>query len=88
MDVEMMRQYYCDTYQCPTDAAIENSREFEQKRNIRYKMEEKLTQMMGGKGSALFKAFDDYVTAMADEHNVIEEAMYLMGARDRERMLR
>ena len=36
----------------------------------------------------LIKAFDDYLDACADEKEILLQEMYLMGAQDREKMLR
>ena len=44
--------------------------------------------MMGGTKTMLYKKFDDYISAYADEMEVMREETYLLGAADREQMLK
>ncbi len=87
MNKEFMRGYYRNTYQHPVDEAVKESREYEKTKNSRYDLEDKFTEMLGGHGTALHRAFNEYNAALAAEHNVIEEELYLMGAADREKMI-
>ena len=51
-------------------------------------MEDELTEMLGGTHTPEYKKFDDFISAYADEYDVMLEEVYLLGAADRERMLR
>lgn len=44
--------------------------------------------MMGGTNTAFYRKFDEYIGAYADEMDVMLEEVYLLGAADREKMLR
>ena len=88
MDKEYMRNYYRRMYENPCDLVIINSEEFEEKKKIRYALEEKLEEMMGGTSTQLYKVFDEYISAFSDEMEVMREETYLLGAADREQMLK
>lgn len=88
MDKEYMRTYYRRFYENPCDLVVADSEEFREKRNLRYKLEDELTEMMGGNRTLLYQKFDDYISAYADEMEVMREETYLLGAADREQMLK
>ena len=88
MDKESMRNYYRRMYENPCDLVIINSEEFEEKKKIRYALEDKLEEMMGGTSTQLYKVFDEYISAFSDEMEVMREETYLLGAADREQMLK
>lgn len=88
MDKEYMRNYYRRMYENPCDLVIIDSEEFEEKKKIRYALEDKLEEMMGGASTHIYKVFDEYISAFCDEMEVMREETYLLGAADRERMLR
>jgi hypothetical protein len=88
MDKEYMRNYYRRMYENPCDLVIINSEEFEEKKKIRYALEDKLEEMMGGTSTQLYKVFDEYISAFSDEMEVMREETYLLGAADREQMLK
>lgn len=88
MDREYMRSYYRRFYENPCDFVISESNEFKEKRDLRYKLEDELTEMLGGTQTLLYLKFDQYVSAYADEMEVMREETYLLGAFDRERMLK
>lgn len=88
MDKEYMRNYYRRMYENPCDLVIIDSEEFEEKKKIRYALEDKLEEMMGGASTYIYKVFDEYISAFCDEMEVMREETYLLGAADRERMLR
>ena len=88
MDKEYMRSYYRRFYENPCDLVVAESEEFKEKRDIRYQLEDELTEMMGGTKTMLYKKFDDYISAYADEMEVMREETYLLGAADREQMLK
>lgn len=88
MDKEFMRGFLKRYYMNPYDEAIANSEEYIEKRELRYKAEEALEKILGGPKTAAYKIFDEYISTYADEMDVMLEEMYLLGARDREAMLR
>ena len=88
MDKEYMRTYYRRFYENPCDLVVADSEEFKEKRDLRYKSEDELTEMMGGNRTLLYQKFDDYISAYADEMEVMREETYLLGAADREQMLK
>ena len=88
MDKEYMRNYYRRMYENPCDFVIADSEEFEEKKKIRHALEDKLAEMMGGTSTLIYKVFDEYVSAFCDEMEVMREETYLLGAADREQMLR
>lgn len=83
-----MRTYYRRFYENPCDLVVADSEEFREKRDLRYKLEDELTEMMGGNRTLLYQKFDDYISAYADEMEVMREETYLLGAADREQMLK
>lgn len=88
MDKEYMRNYYRRMYENPCDFVIADSEEFEEKKKIRYALEDKLEEMMGGTATLLYKVFDEYISAYCDEMELMREETYLLGAADREQMLK
>lgn len=88
MDKEYMRNYYRRMYENPCDLVIIDSEEFEEKKKIRYELEDRLEKMMGGTSTAIYKLFDEYISAFSDEMEVMREETYLLGAADREQMLK
>ena len=70
------------------DFVISESDEFKEKRDLRYKLEDELTEMLGGTQTLLYRKFDQYISAYADEMEVMREETYLLGAADREQMLK
>ena len=83
-----MRTYYRRFYENPCDLVVADSEEFREKRDLRYNLEDELTEMMGGNRTLLYQKFDDYISAYADEMEVMREETYLLGAADREQMLK
>ena len=88
MDKEYMRMYYRRMYENPCDLVGTDSDDYKEKRDFRYALEEQLELMMGGTQTAIYKVFDEYVSAFCDEMEVMREETYLLGAADREQMLK
>ena len=74
-------------YENSCDLVIIDSEEFEKKK-IRYALEDKLEEMMGGASTHIYIVFDEYISAFCDEMEIMREETDLLGAADRERMLR
>lgn len=83
-----MRSYYRRFYENPSDLVVTESDEFKEKRDLRYNLEDELTEMMGGTGTIMYKKFDEYISAFSEEMEVMREETYLLGAADREQMLK
>ena len=88
MDREFMRQFYRDFRELAYDEAVKDSDEYKRMRDVRHKVEDELTEMLGGTHTMEYKKFDDFISAYADEYDVMLEEVYLLGAADRERMLK
>ena len=88
MDREYMRSYYRRFYENPSDLVVTEADEFKEKRDLRYNLEDELTEMMGGTGTIMYKKFDEYISAFSEEMEVMREETYLLGAADREQMLK
>ena len=88
MDREYMRSYYRRFYENPSDLVVTESDEFKEKRDLRYNLEDELTEMMGGTGTIMYKKFDEYISAFSEAMEVMREETYLLGAADREQMLK
>ena len=83
-----MKDFYWKFYNDVYAEAIKDSEEYSNRKAIREELEEELTVMLGGIGSAGDKKLNEYVTAYGDEMDIMMEGMYLLGAQDREKMLR
>lgn len=88
MNMEFMREYYRSYYTNPFDEAIRDSVEYRVKQAIRYVIEDELTEKLGGSKTELYQLFEKFIDAYADEMDVLLEEMYLLGAKDREKMLK
>ena len=88
MNMEFMREYYRTYYTNPFDEAIRDSVEYRVKQAVRYVIEDELTEKLGGSKTELYQLFEKFIDAYADEMDVLLEEMYLLGAKDREKMLK
>lgn len=87
MNIEFMRQYYRCMYENPQGVAVENSNMYSQKQSLRYEKEENFIKHLKGLAPELSQKFEDYLDAYSDEMEIVLEEMYLLGAKDREKML-
>ena len=76
--------YYVD-YQ---SEAVKDSEEYRKRKTKRYEMEKKFELLLQENSKELVEVFEDYLDAYADELEILLEEIYLMGAQDREKMLR
>ena len=88
MDREFMRAFYREFREHAYDEAVKDSDEYKRMGDVRYKVEDELTEMLSGIHTPEYKKFDDFMSAYADEYDVMLEEVYLLGAADRERMLK
>lgn len=72
----------------PQNEAVKDSEEYKIKRNRRHELETKFTECLKNAGQGMLQMFEEYLDAYADEQEILLEEMYLLGALDRERMLR
>ena len=88
MDREFMKTFLNNYYSDFQTEVAKGSKEYQEKRSRRYEIEEKFELMLRNYSKELVGLFDDFVTAYSDEMEVLMQAVYLQGAKDRERMLR
>lgn len=88
MEREFMKSFLNNYYADYQSEAVKDSVEYQEKRKLRYKTEKKFVLMLQENSKELVEVFEDYLDACADELEVLLEEIYLMGAQDREKMLR
>lgn len=88
MDRKFMKSFYTNYYENPEHVAIKDSKEYSEKRGKRYELEADFVKRLNESGNELVQVFEQYLDACADEQEILSEEMYLMGASDREKMLR
>lgn len=88
MDREFMRTFYREFREHTYDEAVKDSDEYKEKAEIRFVLENEVIEILGGISTAEYKKFDEYLSAFYEEYDVMLEEVYLLGASDRERMLK
>ena len=88
MDREFMKLFLNNYYADFQTEAVKDSAEYKERRRYRYELEKKIELLLQELSKDLIKVFDDYIDACADEQEILLQEMYLMGAQDREKMLR
>lgn len=88
MDWQFMNQFYSKMYEEPEKEAVNKNEEYAAARYRREQAEEKLLKLMEKESRELQNGFADLMLAMNEQQRILEKAMYMMGAKDRERMLR
>ena len=88
MDKEFMRTFLNNYYTDFQSEAIKGSKLYQAKHKQRYEIETELETEIKEVGKNIWQLFEKYLDACADEQEVLLAEMYLMGAQDRERMLR
>lgn len=88
MDRLFMKSFLSNYYTDFQTEAVKDSAEYKEKRSHRYELEKKIEMLLQELSKDLIKVFDDYIDACADEQEILLQEMYLMGAQDREKMLR
>lgn len=88
MDRKFMKAFLNNYYSNYQTEAVKDSEEYKERRSYRYELEKKFELMLQELSDDLIKVFDDYLDACADEKEILLQEMYLMGAQDREKMLR
>lgn len=88
MDKCFMSSFYEKYYINPQEEAVGDSNDYIRKKNLRYEIENKLVEQLKGLDEKILFMFEEYLDACADEQEVLLLRMYLLGAEDREKMLR
>lgn len=88
MDMNFMRDYYRMSYFQDCKPMLIEREKYDEKCKIRYQLEEAFKERLEGYDSKLYPEFEKLVDCIEDVHNIMLEEMYLIGARDRENMLR
>ena len=89
MDREFMRAYYRAMY--PEDLPLERVNECEKYVKAKAEFQEAedaFIKLLGGVGSPLVKTYEEMCGSYAWMHSYLFEEIYLVGAEDREKMLR
>ncbi|MCD7744947.1 MAG: hypothetical protein LUI13_06675 [Lachnospiraceae bacterium] len=88
MDRQFMLEYFDKMYEEPTTAAVKGDPEYEMLQKKMDQMVDEFEEMLGGEQSKESRILEEILT-LADELSFrAVTGAYLMGARDRERMLR
>lgn len=88
MDKSFMREFYRIFYADSISNTVKELEAYLVKRENRYKRETELLEILGGIDSEVHKRFNEYLDACAEEVEILLEEIYLLGARDREKMLK
>ena len=88
MDREFMKSFLNNYYADYQSEVVKDAVEYQKRRKRRYEIEKKFALLLQESSKELVVVFDDYLDTYADELEILLEEMYLMGANDRERMLK
>lgn len=88
MDREFMKSFLNNYYADYQSEAVKDSEEYRKRQTKRYEIEKKFELLLQEHGEELLFLFEQYLDAYADEQEVLMQETYLMGAQDREKMLR
>lgn len=88
MDKSFMREFYRIFYADSFPNTVKELEAYLVKRENRYKSETELLEILGGIDSEAHKRFNEYLDACAEEVEILLEEIYLLGASDREKMLK
>ena len=87
MDRNFMRSFCQKYYSDFQTEAVKDSEEYQKRKKKRYEIERKF-ELKLQEHEGLEKSFEEYLDACADELEVLLKEIYLMGAQDREKMMR
>ena len=88
MEREFMKSFLNNYYADYLSEAVKDSEEYRKRQTKRYEMEKKFELLLQENSKKLVEVFEDYLDVYADELEILLEEIYLMGAQDREKMLR
>lgn len=87
MDREFMKSFLNNYYADYQSESVKDSVEYQEIKKKRYEIERKF-ELKLQEHEGLEKLFEEYLDACADEQEVLQEEVYLLGAQDREKMMR
>lgn len=87
MDREFMKTFLNKYYMDYQSESVKDSEEYQERRKRRYEIEKKFELLLQESSKELVELFEVYLDFCADELEILLQEMYLMGARDREKML-
>ena len=88
MDRAFMKSFLNNYYADYQSEAVKDSEEYRKRQTKRYEIEKKFELLLQENSKELVELFEVYLDSCADEFEILLQEMYLMGAADRERMLR
>ena len=88
MDRDFMRLFYERYYENPASEAIRGSEKYHNLQGKRQEIESVLEEKLRVLGNDIMQLFDEYMDALVEEQEMLLKEMYLLGAEDREKMLR
>ncbi|MCC8138272.1 MAG: hypothetical protein LIO76_09490 [Clostridiales bacterium] len=88
MDRQFMAEYFDKVYDEPVSAAVKDDEEYCKLNEVFFQKEQEFEKMLGGPNSKEYVFFDELMTKSDELWERVMKGAYLMGARDRERMLR
>lgn len=88
MEKELMLRYFETTYEDPIGEILGDDPEFKKINDLFFKKSEELCQFVGGANSLVWDLFEDVMDEYHKIELILSKAMYLQGARDREKMLK
>ena len=88
MDLKFMKSFLNNYYADYQSEAVKDSEEYRKRQTKRYEIEKKFELLLQENSKELVELFEVYLDSCADEFEILLQEMYLMGAQDREKMLR
>lgn len=88
MDREFMKSFLNNYYADYQSEVVIDSEEYEERRTRRHEIEKKFVLLLQENSKELVELFEAYLDSCSDELEILLQEMYLMGAQDREKMLR
>ncbi|MCC8051583.1 MAG: hypothetical protein LIP10_13170 [Clostridiales bacterium] len=87
MNRSFIADYFDKVYDEPVSAAVEDDEEYRKLNEEFFQKEQEFEKMLGGPDSKEYLFFDELMTKSDEMWERVMKGAYLMGARDRERML-
>ncbi len=88
MNRRFMCEYYDRMYDSPVSAATASDPDYASAREEHLRMEETFAGMLGGRDSEGWKFYEEMMLKLHEMYTLSDRDLYLMGAEDREKMLR
>ncbi|MCD8012165.1 MAG: hypothetical protein LUG99_03140 [Lachnospiraceae bacterium] len=88
MDKQFMREYFDKMYEEPISVIVEGDSEYEKHKKEMYQKINEFEAMVGGPDAKECKVLDEILTKCDEMWECVITNAYLLGAKDRERMLK